>query len=113
MACHRIGGEGLFIVVLLLPRIIMMSQDALRSERQSRAYSEKGLQALPARGCISMEREILVVEDDIDLNQLVGAYAEIAGYRYRSALNGKAALEEVRAQQCSLIVLDIMLPDMD
>lgn len=57
--------------------------------------------------------EVLVVEDDREINELVGAYAQIAGYGYRSALNGTDALSEVRQRHPCLIVLDLMLPDLD
>ena len=57
--------------------------------------------------------DVLVVEDDPEINQLVGAYAEMAGFRYRSALTGNAALAEVRRRPPSVIVLDLMLPDVD
>jgi two-component system sensor histidine kinase ChiS len=57
--------------------------------------------------------EILVVEDDREINELVGAYAQIAGFGYRSALNGTDALTEVRRSHPALIVLDLMLPDLD
>jgi DNA-binding response OmpR family regulator len=57
--------------------------------------------------------EVLVVEDDREINELVGAYAQIAGFGYRSALNGTDALTEVRQRRPSLIVLDLMLPDLD
>jgi DNA-binding response OmpR family regulator len=56
---------------------------------------------------------VLVVEDDPEINQLVGAYAEIAGFTYRSALDGATALREVRENVPSAVVLDLMLPDMD
>ncbi|HEY8668812.1 MAG TPA: response regulator [Tepidisphaeraceae bacterium] len=56
---------------------------------------------------------VLVVEDDLEINQLVGAYAEIAGFDYRSALDGATALRQARERQPSLIVLDLMLPDID
>ena len=57
--------------------------------------------------------EVLVVEDDREINELVGAYAQIAGFGYRSALNGTDALTEVRHRRPALIVLDLMLPDLD
>jgi len=56
---------------------------------------------------------ILVVDDDPEINRLVGAYVEMAGYRYRSALDGEAALAEVREQVPDLVILDVMLPDLD
>ena len=58
-------------------------------------------------------REVLVVEDDREINELVGAYAQIAGFEYRSALNGGDALLQIRRKAPSLIVLDLMLPDLD
>lgn len=64
-------------------------------------------------GVTAAGREILVVEDDREINELVGAYAQIAGFGYRSALNGTSALEEVRRRPPALIVLDLMLPDVD
>ena len=56
---------------------------------------------------------VLVVEDDPDVNELVGAYAQIAGFGYCPALNGQSALEQARAMHPCLILLDIMLPDLD
>ena len=56
--------------------------------------------------------QVLVVEDDPELNEIVGAYASMAGYHYRAALNGEDALAEVDRQVPAAIVLDLMLPDM-
>ena len=60
----------------------------------------------------SARAEVLVVEDDPELNELVGAYVSIAGFAYRSALNGGDALSEVRRRVPAAVVLDLMLPDM-
>src|SRR5438046_169198 len=57
--------------------------------------------------------DVLVVEDDPEINELVGAYVEIAGFHYRRALNGNDALREAKALHPVLIVLDVMLPDVD
>jgi DNA-binding response OmpR family regulator len=56
---------------------------------------------------------VLVVEDDGALNQLVGAYVELAGFGYRSALDGQSAVRSVNEQRPSMVILDLMLPDMD
>jgi len=56
---------------------------------------------------------VLVVEDDPEINELVGSYAQIAGYDYDPALTGNAGLELARAHAPVLIILDIMLPDVD
>jgi two-component system OmpR family response regulator len=58
-------------------------------------------------------RSVLVVEDDPEINELVGAYVQIAGFEYESALNGAQAVEKARAGRPALIVLDVMLPDFD
>jgi DNA-binding response OmpR family regulator len=58
-------------------------------------------------------RSILVVEDDREFNELVGAYAQIAGFEYRSALDGTSALREAHARLPAAVVLDLMLPDID
>lgn len=58
-------------------------------------------------------RAVLVVEDDPEINELVGAYVQIAGFDYQSALTGEQAVTKAQTTQPSLIVLDIMLPDFD
>ena len=44
---------------------------------------------------------------------LVGAYAQIAGFEYRAALDGATALREAHRRVPAAVVLDLMLPDMD
>lgn len=62
---------------------------------------------------MKVKKEVLVVEDDPEINQLVGAYVQYAGYRYRPALDGASGLRAAREHNPSLIILDIMLPDLD
>lgn len=57
--------------------------------------------------------DVLVVEDDPEINELVGAYAQLAGFSYRAAHSGGAALDEVHRKPPAVIVLDLMLPDLD
>ena len=59
------------------------------------------------------DRQVLVVEDDPEVNELVGAYVQIAGFDYDSALNGCTALEKIHNHRPALVVLDVMLPDLD
>jgi DNA-binding response OmpR family regulator len=56
--------------------------------------------------------EVLVVEDDPELNEMVCAYTSMAGFTFRSVLNGADALAEVERNAPAAIVLDLMLPDM-
>ncbi|HEY2589337.1 MAG TPA: response regulator [Tepidisphaeraceae bacterium] len=55
--------------------------------------------------------EVLVVEDDRELNELVGAYLALAGFAYRSAPDGATALAQVGQRAPAAVVLDLMLPD--
>ncbi|MDB4928200.1 MAG: Response regulator containing a CheY-like receiver domain and an domain [Myxococcaceae bacterium] len=57
--------------------------------------------------------DVLVVEDDPDLNEMIGAYVRLAGYGYRPALDGAMAARELGSRRPALVLLDLMLPDMD
>lgn len=56
---------------------------------------------------------VLVVEDDPEINGLVGAYAELCGFEYRRALDGATALGEAFRRPPTAMILDLMLPDVD
>jgi DNA-binding response OmpR family regulator len=58
-------------------------------------------------------RPILVVDDDAKIVRLVRTYLERAGYRVIEATDGAAALAAIGREKPSLIVLDIMLPEVD
>jgi two-component system, cell cycle response regulator len=62
---------------------------------------------------MSETQRVLVVEDDPDINAIVGAYVELEGFEYVPAFHGQQALDEARTGQLSLVLLDLMLPDMD
>lgn len=59
-----------------------------------------------------MER-VLIVDDDADIRQLVGHHLTQAGFDVLSAETGKEGLELAFEELPSLIVLDLMLPDLD
>lgn len=54
---------------------------------------------------------ILLVDDEIKITQVLSAYLEKAGYLTMSAHDGKTALELLQIHPVSLILLDLMLPD--
>jgi DNA-binding response OmpR family regulator len=58
-------------------------------------------------------QSVLVVEDEASIASFVALYLKNAGYDVRTAANGTEALAAVGAAQPSLIVLDLMLPDID
>jgi DNA-binding response OmpR family regulator len=56
---------------------------------------------------------VLVVEDESSIASFVALYLKNAGYTVRTAATGGEALIQVAAEAPSLIVLDLMLPDID
>jgi two-component system alkaline phosphatase synthesis response regulator PhoP len=56
---------------------------------------------------------ILVVDDEANIIDLVTLYLERDGFRVESAADGVSALEMIRQDEPSLVVLDIMLPELD
>jgi len=61
----------------------------------------------------SMKGRILVVEDEVDILDMVSYNLEKAGYQVQIAVDGEAALTQIREKLPDLIVLDLMLPGMD
>ena len=59
------------------------------------------------------ERPILVVDDDAKIVRLVRTYLEREGYAVVTAADGPAALDAIETHQPSLVVLDLMLPELD
>src|SRR5437868_14355934 len=60
-----------------------------------------------------MAAPILVVDDDPKIVSLVKTYVEREGFRVITASNGPGALKAFAEFHPSLIVLDIMLPELD
>ncbi|HTL28382.1 MAG TPA: response regulator [Tepidisphaeraceae bacterium] len=58
-------------------------------------------------------KSVLVVEDDPEINAMVGAYAELCGFQYRPALSGAGAMQQVKEGTPTIVILDLMLPDAD
>ncbi len=57
--------------------------------------------------------QILIVEDNKNIQTLITARLERAGYQVIQADNGHEALELLDSQQVDLIISDIMMPKMD
>jgi DNA-binding response OmpR family regulator len=58
-------------------------------------------------------RPILVVDDDVKIVRLVQAYLERDGFRVTTAHDGQAALASMALDPPSLVILDLMLPEVD
>lgn len=56
-------------------------------------------------------RSILIVDDETKIVEVIKSYLESSGYEVYTASNGEAALASFERNQPSLIILDLMLPD--
>ncbi|HUX87760.1 MAG TPA: response regulator transcription factor [Chloroflexota bacterium] len=56
---------------------------------------------------------ILVVDDEKNIVQLVRMYLTNEGYQVETAYNGKEALDKARQIKPSLVILDLMMPQLD
>ena len=59
------------------------------------------------------QQTILVVEDESSIASFVSLYLKNAGYSVRTAATGTEALSQAATGDASLIILDLMLPDID
>lgn len=58
-------------------------------------------------------KRILIVEDEPDIQELLCAYLQDAGYETETAGDGVEALDRFRAQAFDLVLLDVLLPKID
>ena len=58
-------------------------------------------------------KRILIVDDEPDIRELLRYNLEKAGFECDIAENGLSALESIKVQKPSLILLDVMMPVMD
>ncbi|MBT8165247.1 MAG: response regulator transcription factor [Acidimicrobiia bacterium] len=58
-------------------------------------------------------QRVLVVDDEPNILQLVGAYLTAEGYDVFTAADGETALDVAERTQPDLVVLDVMLPGID
>ena len=59
------------------------------------------------------EDRILVVDDDPEIQSLVGAILELEGYQVEVAPNGVAALRAIERLRPALILMDVNMPFLD
>jgi len=59
------------------------------------------------------ERQILVVDDDHDIRSVVDDLLTDEGYRVRTAINGRQALEILATWRPGVILLDLSMPEMN
>lgn len=57
--------------------------------------------------------KILVVDDDAHIVELIKLYLEKEGFTVITANDGKKALEKFKSDSPSILILDVMMPEMD
>ena len=60
-----------------------------------------------------MIKKILIVDDEADVLEVLGARLSSIGYQVVKAGNGREAIDKARIEMPNLIILDILLPDID
>ena len=60
-----------------------------------------------------MNTTVLVIEDDLEINELIGEYLTLEGIRYLHAESGKAGIHLAAKEHPDAVILDLMLPDID
>lgn len=60
-----------------------------------------------------MDSKVLVIEDDLEINELLGEYLALEHIDYVQAATGAAGLRVAAAQHPDAVILDLMLPDMN
>ena len=65
------------------------------------------------KAVLMMAKKVLIVEDDSNIAELLNLYLEKEGFEPLVAKDGGKGVEQFRAFQPDLVLLDIMLPVMD
>ena len=60
-----------------------------------------------------MNNKILVVDDDLSINELIKVNLELAGYQIVQAYDGIKGFALAKQELPSLVVLDVMMPEVD
>lgn len=60
-----------------------------------------------------MTKRILIVDDEFGIADIVAEILMEQGHDAPIAINGKLALEDMRAQRPDLVLLDVMMPVLD
>lgn len=60
-----------------------------------------------------MSKRILIIDDDLYIRELYEEVLRDEGYEVESAINGKDGLENAQKGGYSLILLDVMMPELD
>ena len=62
---------------------------------------------------MNTKQRILVADDDANIAELIFLYLTKEGYEVRKAADGREALQLMSSFNPSLLILDIMMPELD
>lgn len=60
-----------------------------------------------------MNNKILVIDDDLAINELIKVNLELCGYKVIQAFDGTKGFALCKQEKPSLVVLDVMMPEVD
>ncbi len=60
-----------------------------------------------------MSTKVLVVDDELEINELLGEYLGLEGIEYLQATTGQAGIHLAAREHPDAVILDLMLPDID
>lgn len=69
-------------------------------------YADRAKQA-------TLQRTILVIDDDIPTLELLSATFGLEGYRVVDAINGREGLGKLISDKPDIVLCDVLMPDMD
>jgi two-component system alkaline phosphatase synthesis response regulator PhoP len=61
----------------------------------------------------TMEKKILLADDDPDIIRIVSMFLEDEGYDIVAAKDGEEALEKIKEENPDLVILDLLMPRVD
>lgn len=61
----------------------------------------------------SLEKSVLLIEDDNVLRENIAELLELSGYRVITAANGKSGIDKVKEHLPDIIICDIVMPEMN
>lgn len=101
-------GRGSVFTVTIDPGPFQVSEfREVRSRDRGPAHPHGGTK-------ISLENvSILIVDDSVDNQYLIGKILSLAGAKIDTAINGKIALEKAGAEKYDIFILDLQMPVMD
>jgi two-component system, cell cycle response regulator CpdR len=108
--------EGLALYNFAYPKIMILATDRHSPfiYREADRLSEDFHETFSMKSMVTpMSQKILLAEDDNDMRRFLVKALEKAGYKVMSYDNGASAYDRLREEPFSLLLTDIVMPEMD